>query len=120
MDDIPDSAAPRERQEPGRAPEVERAEKAATFRSNTDAINNAAPGLQAAQSYVNAAQGLARSAFPDDPERQKGYVAAVKENAASSLEKGDDIKPFQVERSAVEKAQGEVREERERDIHMER
>lgn len=119
-DDDAAPAAPRERQEPSRTPEVDRTEKAAAFRSNTDAINNAVPGLQAAQSYVNAAQGLARTAFPDDPERQKGYVAAGKENAAFSLEKGDDIKPFQVDRSAMERAQSDVREDRERDIHLER
>lgn len=112
--------APRERQEPTRTPQVEREAKAAAFRSNTDAINNAVPGFHAVQSYVNAAQGIARTAFPDDPERQKGYVAAVKENAASSLEKGEVVKPYQMERSTMDRAREEVREDRERDIHLQR
>ncbi len=117
-DDTP--AAPRERQEPTRTPDVDRAAKAAEFRSNTDAINNAVPGFRAAQSIVNAAQGLARSAFPDDPERQKGYVAAVKENAASTLERGDDIKPYRADRSEVDRAREAVREDRGREVHRQR
>ena len=115
-----DPVAPRERQEPTRTPEVDRQAQAAQFRSNTDAVNNESPTLQAAQSYVNAAQNIARSAFPDDPDRQRGYVEAVKENAASSVERGDDIKPFQVDRASIERAREEVREDRERDITLER
>jgi signal transduction histidine kinase len=110
-------------QEVARQQQAEREAQAARFRSNTDAINNTIPAFAAVQSYVNAAQNLARSAFPDDPERQKGYVAAVKENAAESLEKGEDIKPYQVERSSMDRAREEERErERARDgpVVMER
>ena len=77
-----------ERSEPTRTSLVDRVALAAEFRSNTDAINNAVPAFQAVQSYVNAAQGLARSAFPDDPERPERLRGGRKGKRGIELGKG--------------------------------
>lgn len=94
--------------------------RANEFRLNDDTRNNAETAFQAPQSIVNAARNIARDTFPNDPDRQDSYVAAVKENVAGKLERGEDVKPFQVERSVMEQAREEVRQDRLRDTPRER
>lgn len=93
-----------ERRQPDQAALV----KANEFRQNDDARNSADPAFQAPQSVVNAARNLAADRFPNDPERQDSYVAAVKENVAGKLEQGAPVKAFQVDRSAMEQAREEA------------
>ena len=88
----------------------ERQARADLFRTNTDAANNADPAFHAPQSYVNAARNIGRATFPDDPDRQNGYVEAVKENVAAKLARGEAIKPFEIDRGAMDKARDEARQ----------
>lgn len=84
--------------------------RANEFRRNDDARNNQTPAFHGPQSHVNAARTIARTTFPDDAERQDRYVQAVKANVANKLERGEAIKPYQIERSTMDRARGEVRQ----------
>ena len=103
-----------------RARDPEAHTRANEFLRNDDTANNDDPRFHAPQSHVNAARNLARDAFPDDPDRQDRYVAAVKSNVAETIERGEEVKPFQVERSAMERAREQARQDLTRDKPRER
>jgi len=73
------------------------------FRRQSHAENAKDPALRRAQSHVAHALVIAAGRFPQDEDRQRGFVDRRKEEVAVRIEKGEQIAGVQVRQQQNER-----------------
>jgi hypothetical protein len=81
-------------------PRVDLAER---FRRQTDVQNAKDPELRKAQSHVAFATTVAESRFPDQPAKQREFVAGRKEDVAARISRGERIAGIEVKQQQAQR-----------------
>jgi hypothetical protein len=82
------------------APRVDLAER---FRRQTDVQNAKDPELRKAQSHVAFATTVAEGRFPDQPAKQREFVAGRKEDVAARISRGERIAGIEVKQQQAQR-----------------